>query len=238
MAYLRIMPARTYFNWSSGKDSAMALYLLLQQENYQVDRLLTTVNAHYDRVSMHGLKRDVLIAQTKSIGLPLDIVEVPEQPSMEDYNSLMRAKIKDLVAEGYTHAAFGDIFLEDLKVYREQMLSKLDIEAIFPIWKKDTKELYEEFIAQGFRTVIVCLNNELLDESFLGRELNMELLEELPVEVDPCGENGEFHTFCFDGPIFKYPINFKLGKKVFKNYTNPSDASKNIRFGFCDIGLE
>lgn len=238
MAYLRIMPARTYFNWSSGKDSAMALYLLLQQEKYQVDRLLTTVNAHYDRVSMHGLKRDVLIAQTKSIGLPLDIVEVPEQPSMEDYNSLMRAKILGLVAEGYTHAAFGDIFLEDLKVYREQMLSELDIEAIFPIWKKDTKELYREFIAQGFRTVIVCLNNELLDESFLGRELSMELLDEFPVEIDPCGENGEFHTFCFDGPIFKYPINFKLGKKVFKNYTNPSDASKNIRFGFCDIVLE
>lgn len=229
---------KTYFNWSSGKDSALALHYLLQQNEVEIGRLLTTVNAHYNRVSMHGLPTEVLEVQVKAIGVPLDIIEVPENPSMEEYSSLMTGKIKHLKSEGFTHAAFGDIFLEDLKVYREQMLASVGIKTIFPIWKRDTHELLEQFFDLGFRAVIVCINNSKLDTSFLGQELSPELINRLPKDVDPCGENGEFHTFCFDGPIFTHPIAFEIGEKVFKNYDNPSDTMKSIKFGFCDLTLK
>lgn len=233
-----VQKPKTYFNWSSGKDSAMALYQLLQQNDLEIDRLLTTVNAHYNRVSMHGLRREVLETQAAEIGIPLDIIEVPENPSMEDYNTLMGNKMKQLKSEGYTHTAFGDIFLEDLKVYREEMLASVGIQTIFPIWKRDTTELLEEFFRLGFRAVIVCINNSKLDAKFLGAELSPQLIEQFPKDVDPCGENGEFHTFCFDGPIFTNPIAFEIGEKVFKTYDDPSDKTKNIKFGFCDVLLK
>ncbi|MEO9510905.1 MAG: ATP-binding protein [Flavobacteriaceae bacterium] len=229
---------KTYFNWSSGKDSALALHYMLEQNDFSIDMLLTTVNAHYNRVSMHGLPREVLEAQVKAVGIPLEIIEVPESPSMEEYNALMTAKIEQLKSEGYTHAAFGDIFLEDLKVYREEMLASVNIQTIFPIWKRDTTELLEEFFRLGFRAVIVCINNSKLDAKFLGAELSPQLIEQFPKDVDPCGENGEFHTFCFDGPIFKAPITFEIGEKVFKSYDDPNEKAKNIEFGFCDVLLK
>jgi uncharacterized protein (TIGR00290 family) len=228
---------KTYFNWSSGKDSALALHYLLEQGHFNVDRLLTTVNAHYDRVSMHGLPRKVLEAQAASVGIPLEVLEVPEKPSMEQYNELMRNTVTQLRSEGYTHTGFGDIFLEDLKQYREDMLQPYGLTTLFPLWKKDTKQLIEEFLGLGFRAVIICINNSKLDASFLGQELSQELLNKFPSDVDPCGENGEYHTFCFDGPIFKAPIPFTLGEKVFKTYDNPSDPENTIQFGFCDINL-
>jgi uncharacterized protein (TIGR00290 family) len=228
---------KTYFNWSSGKDSALALHYLLKQGHYDIDLLLTTVNAHYDRVSMHGLPRKVLEAQAASVGIPLEVLEVPEKPSMEQYNELMRNTVTQLRSEGYTHTGFGDIFLEDLKQYREDMLQPYGLTTLFPLWKKDTKQLIEEFLGLGFRAVIICINNSKLDASFLGQELSQELLNKFPSDVDPCGENGEYHTFCFDGPIFKAPIPFTLGEKVFKTYDNPSDPENTIQFGFCDINL-
>ncbi|WP_435624380.1 diphthine--ammonia ligase [Flagellimonas sp.] len=231
------MNQKTYFNWSSGKDSALALYYLLRQGNISIDRLLTTVNGHYARVSMHGLRRSVLEAQTEAIGIPLDVIEVPENPSMEQYDALMKKKVLELKAAGYTHTIFGDIFLEDLKKYREAMFRPLGIQPIFPLWKKDTKELLQEFIELGFRAIIVCINNSKLEKSFLGKELSLELMERFPEDVDPCGENGEFHTFCFDGPIFQYPVAFEVGEQIFKAYNNPSDSSKSIQFGFSDILL-
>ena len=229
---------KTYFNWSSGKDSALALYYLQRQNHYNIDRLLTTVNAHYNRVSMHGLRRVVLESQARAIGIPLDVLEVPESPSMEEYSTLMGNKIEDLKNRGYTHTAFGDIFLEDLKVYREKMLSSVGIQTIFPIWKRDTRELLEEFFELGFRAVIVCINNSLLDASFLGKELSLELIDKFPENVEPCGENGEFHTFCFDGPIFNSPVEFALGETIFRTYDNPSDKQNPIKFGFCDVLLK
>lgn len=229
---------KTYFNWSSGKDSALALYYLKQQDQHKIDCLLTTVNSHYDRVSMHGLRRFVLEAQAKAVGIPLDILEVPEKPSMEEYSTLMGNKIEDLKSQGYTHTAFGDIFLEDLKVYRENMLSSVGIQTIFPIWKRDTRELLETFFELGFRAVIVCINNTKLDASFLGKELSRELIEKFPKDVDPCGENGEFHTFCFEGPFFNHPVAFELGETIFKTYDNPSDKENPIKFGFCDVLLK
>lgn len=215
----------------------MALHYLLEQGHFNVDRLLTTVNAHYDRVSMHGLPRKVLEAQAASVGIPLEVLEVPEKPSMEQYNELMRNTVTQLRSEGYTHTGFGDIFLEDLKQYREDMLQPYGLTTLFPLWKKDTKQLIEEFLGLGFRAVIICINNSKLDASFLGQELSQELLNKFPSDVDPCGENGEYHTFCFDGPIFKAPIPFTLGEKVFKTYDNPSDPENTIQFGFCDINL-
>ncbi|MFS4466614.1 diphthine--ammonia ligase [Maribacter sp. 2210JD10-5] len=229
---------KTYFNWSSGKDSAIALYYLLQDQNFKIDRLLTTVNSHYDRVSMHGLSRKVLEAQAAATAISLDVLEVPENPTMEEYNSLMTAKIKTLKESGYTHTAFGDIFLEDLKEYRENMLSALHVKAVFPIWKRDTRQLIGEFLKLGFKAVIVCIDNTKINASFLGKTITQELIDALPDTVDPCGENGEFHTFCFDGPIFKAPIAYEIGEHVFRTYDNPSDKSKSIRFGFCDVLLK
>lgn len=214
----------------------LALHYLINQ-NHQIDRLLTTVNAHHDRVSMHGLRRDLLIDQSAALGLKLDILEVSENPSMEDYDALMTTKIRELEALGYNQTVYGDIFLEDLKTYREDMLVPFNIAPIFPLWKKDTKSLVLEFIDLGYRAVIVCINNSKLDESFLGETLTTELIDAMPDDVDPCGENGEFHTFCYDGPLFERAVNFQVGDKVFRHYNDPSGKGNEIRFGFCDLRL-
>ena len=223
---------KTYFNWSTGKDSALALYYLLKDENYQVDYLLTSVNAHHNRVIMHGLRVILLQQQLNAIGIPNGVIELPEHPTNEEYEKLMRKKVQQLKTEGFEHAAFGDIFLEDLKEYREQRLLKLNIKALFPLWKKDTKQLIHEFIDLGFKTVVVCVNAALLDKSFAGRTIDRDFLNDLPEDVDPCGENGEFHTFCYDGPIFKYPVKFSIGETVFREYQHGQMKSG---FWFCDL---
>ncbi len=233
------MPKKTYFNWSSGKDASLALYYLQQEEQYNISKLLTSVNAHFNRVSMHGLRVELLEQQSHSIGIPLKTIELPEEPSMEDYNQLMKQTVVDLKIEGYTNCAFGDIFLEDLRVYREQQLEPYNIKCHFPLWKKDTKTLIEEFINLGFKAIVVCIKSELLDKSFVGREIDESFINDLPENVDPCGENGEFHTFCYDGPIFKHPIPFEIGEKIYREYSNPSkddNSSKaNLGFWFCDL---
>lgn len=231
---------KTYFNWSSGKDCALAYYQLKQQT--KVDLLLTSINSHHDRVSMHGLRREVLINQIEKIGLPFSTIELPEQPSMEEYNSVLLQKVEELKTDNFTHAAFGDIFLEDLRNYRENQLKEHGIECIFPLWKRDTKEIIQEFIRLGFKAVVVCLNSALLDESFLGRVIDEQFIYDLPENVDPCGENGEFHTFCFDGPIFSNPVDYTIGEKIFREYKNPKNddsvcAAENVGFWFCDILL-
>ncbi len=234
---------KTYFNWSSGKDASLSLYYLMQSSEYKVGKLLTSVNTHYNRVSMHGLRREVLEAQVKHIGLPLQTVELPEMPSMEVYETEMNKAMNILISEGYTHGAFGDIFLEDLKKYRDNKLKGVGIEGIYPIWKKDTTQLMLEFIELGFKAVTVCINGSLLDESFVGRELDKSFLKDLPDNVDPCGENGEFHTFCYDGPIFKKPVSIQLGEKTYREYKSPKkdknhDNESNIGYWFCDLALD
>jgi len=227
---------KTYFNWSSGKDASLALYKMLQSGDFQIDKLLTSINTYHDRVSMHGLQRELLEKQTQSIGIPLSTIELPEEPSMEDYNTLMTRTVGNLQAEGYTNCGFGDIFLEDLKTYREEQLKPYNITCHFPLWKRDTKEILNEFIDLGFKAVVICINSSLLDKSFVGREINKEFMNDLPDNVDPCGENGEFHTFCFDGPIFNYPIQFEIGEKVHREYKSPSkDDESSIGFWFCDL---
>ena len=228
---------KTYFNWSTGKDASLAYYHLLKDERFQIDKLVTSINAHHDRVSMHGLRRELLEKQAQVIGLPLTTIELPEEPTMEVYNLEMKRTLTKLKQEGYTHTGFGDIFLEDLRVYREKQLSQFGIQCSFPLWKRDTKEVIEEFIELGFKAVVICNKSELLDESFAGREIDRDFINDLPSNVDPCGENGEFHTFCYDGPIFKKPVEFEIGKKIYREYKNPKkeESNKSLGFWFCDL---
>ncbi len=223
---------KAYFNWSSGKDSALALYYTLQDKNYSIGYLLTSINTHYNRVSMHGLRKELLLKQIEAIGIPGNLIELPEQPTNQEYESIMKSKVQELLNEGYTTTVFGDIFLEDLKAYREKQLEPYGIQAVFPLWKKDTKELLTKFIELGFKTIIVCVNSDKLDQSFAGRIIDHDFINSLPDDVDSCGENGEFHTFCFDGPYFKNPVPFTIGETIYSEYNN-----NGIKTGywFCDF---
>ncbi len=232
------MNTNAFMNWSGGKDSALCLYKALQSNQYNIQCLLTNVNAIHNRISMHGVRRNLLEAQAASIGIALQTIELPEQPSMEEYEEMMMKKLFQLKSSGFNKAIFGDIFLEDLKNYREQKLKQLDIDCIFPLWKKNTTELLKEFIALDFKAIIVCVNENYLNKSFCGRLIDESLLNDLPAKVDVCGENGEFHSFVFDGPIFKQPINFSKGEIVYKLYDAPkqnNDTSTKYGFYFCDL---
>jgi uncharacterized protein (TIGR00290 family) len=225
-------PIKTYFNWSTGKDSALALYHLQQDNAYDVGHLLTSVNQHHGRVSMHGLRRDLMQLQIEALNIPFSTIELPEQPDMEAYELVMKAGVLSLQAQGFTTAAFGDIFLEDLRVYREKQLAAYEIETVFPLWKKDTRQLLTEFIELGFKAILVCVNAQKLDVSFAGRIIDETFLNDLPADVDPCGENGEFHTFCFDGPIFNAAIPFQIGEKIYREYDAPAMDGKEDKIGF------
>ncbi len=235
---------RAYMNWSGGKDSSLCLHRILNNPLYSVGCLLTSVNAVHDRISMHGVRRALLESQVRSIGLPLQTVELPEQPGMQEYELAMSEKVSGLKNEGYTHAIFGDIFLEDLKKYREEKLGSLDIQTVFPLWKISTRELMEEFIATGFKAIIVCVNEQYLGKSFCGRLLDGSFVRDCPANVDICGENGEYHSFVFDGPIFKSPVPFTKGDIVYRRYEAPQtssagntrmDKASEYGFYFCDL---
>lgn len=230
------MPHKTYLNWSSGKDAALALHLLNLSSEYEVGTLLTTVNAALRRVSMHGLRLEILELQAQAIGLPLHTIALPGSPTMTEYDSLMGAAVKEMRQQGFTHSAFGDIFLEDLRQYREEQLAKLGIQAVFPLWKRNTVELLGEFIELGFKAVVVCANAQLLGKEAVGRRIDHSFLEDLPPGVDPCGENGEFHTFCYDGPIFNAPVEFETGEKVYREYPAPQQEQGEVTgFWFCEL---
>ncbi len=224
---------KTFFNWSTGKDSALALHLMLNDSRYDVGTLLTTVNAHYGRVSIHGLRKELLVAQTKAIGLPVEVVLLPEHVSNSSYEDIIGEATTKLLKQGYTHAGFGDIFLEDLRAYREQQLRAVGLEAVFPLWKSNTLELAHRFFADGFQAVVVSVDAGKLDASFAGRDYDASFIRDLPAGVDPCGENGEFHTFCYDGPLFQHPVPFERGEKVYREYT----VSEQVVSGFwyCDL---
>ena len=222
------------FNWSGGKDSTLALHYILQDRNFDVRYLLTTVNETYNRVSMHGVRESLLIAQASSIGIPLYQIRLPESPEMGVYEEHMRKHLLLLKARGITHSIFGDIFLEDLRAYREKKLAELEMKAVFPLWEKDTTEILMEFISLGYQTIVVCAKEGL--EDFCGRVIDHNFIADLPAGIDPCGENGEFHTFVFDGPIFKEPIGFTLGEKIFKTFPNPSeDTAMPVGYWYIDL---
>jgi uncharacterized protein (TIGR00290 family) len=227
---------KAFFNWSGGKDSALALYHAQKNELYSVEKLLTNINGKHRRISMHGVREELLEQQAESIGLPLQKMILPEEPSMQEYEQQMKENLLSLKKEKFTHSIFGDIFLEDLKNYREQQLATLGLTAVFPIWKRDSIELIHEFIDLGFKTILVCIRADLLPKEFAGRIIDHEFLKDLPKNVDACGENGEFHTFVFDGPIFSKPIPFAKGEILFKEYAAPKTdedlTATSSSFGF------
>ena len=226
---------KTYLNWSSGKDAALSLFYLQKAQKFVPQKLLTSVNTEHNRISMHGLRVELLEKQVDAIGIPLVKVELPEEPDMKIYEQRMTAAVNRLKTEGFKHAAFGDIFLEDLRYYREDQLGPMEINCIFPLWKRDTGELIRDFIQNCFKAVVVAIDESVLDPSFLGREIDKNFVNELPAHVDPCGENGEFHTFCYDGPVFKQPVYFTIGEKVRKTYKSPKVGEGDMGFWFCDL---
>lgn len=209
---------RTLMNWSGGKDSALALWRVLQTGQYQVETLLTTFNEANRRVSMHGVREELLDAQAQRLNLPQTKVYLSEQSAMTDYQRRMEATLEPLVAVGITHAVFGDIFLEDLRQWRETQLDRQSLTGVFPLWQVSSLDLLEEFWTAGFATVVVSVNSQYLDASFGGRVLDRAFVADLPTGVDPCGENGEFHTFVYQAPYFAEPINFGVGETVTRTY--------------------
>ncbi|WP_027381194.1 Dph6-related ATP pyrophosphatase [Chryseobacterium daeguense] len=233
------MKPKAIFNWSSGKDSALALYKTLKNDKLEVTSLLTSINKEFQRISMHGVHVSLLEKQAESLGLPLIKMELPKEPTMEEYRELMNNTMNEIQSQGITHSIFGDIFLEDLRKYREDQLQAIGMEAVFPLWKQNTTDLINEFLSLGFKTIVTCVNETYLDKSFAGRIIDENFIKDLPQNVDPCGENGEFHTFTFDGPIFKNPIDFKVGETIKKTYPKPKsdecDEEGEYVFWFCDL---
>jgi uncharacterized protein (TIGR00290 family) len=235
---------KAYINWSGGKDSSLALYHTLNDKNYSVEKLLTNVSGEYQRISMHGVREELLERQAAAIGIPLQKLVLTDQPSMIEYEEHMMRTMNQLQQERFIHSVFGDIFLEDLKIYRESQLTKVGMTAVFPLWKRNTTELIHEFIDLGFKTIVVCVNEKYLDKSFCGRIIDEDFIRDLPENVDVCGENGEFHTFVFDGPIFNNPIAFAKGEIIYRKYAAPKQQSDNCfqpavvedyGFYFCDL---
>jgi uncharacterized protein (TIGR00290 family) len=235
---------RSIFNWSGGKDSALCLYHCLNNKDIEIKYLLTTLSEKHKRISMHGVRKELLHLQAKNIGIEMKEVYLPEAASLEIYDVIMKKAFDGFTGEGIEYSIFGDIFLEDLKKYREEKLAEVRMKGLFPLWKRSSTDILKEFMALGFKTVIVCVNEKYLDKSFAGRVIDKDFLNDLPANVDPCGENGEFHTFVFDGPIFKKKIDYKAGElvrreyKVNKDDSNESDNDKKEQdsvFWYRDI---
>ena len=210
--------------WSGGKDSALALQAVLQDPGLRVEALLTTVTDGYDRISMHGVRCALLEAQARAIGLPLEQVRIPIQASNALYEEAMARVLRRYQARGVSRVVFGDLFLQDIRSYREQQLAALGMHGIFPLWLNDTRKLAHRFIEAGFQAVLVCVDPKQLHPLFCGRQFDWALLADLPASVDPCGERGEFHTFVYDGPIFRTPVELERGAVV-----------EREGFWFCDL---
>lgn len=211
------MHNKILLTWSGGKDSALALYELRKNFNYEITALLTTVTIGYERVSMHGVQRTLLEEQAAAVDLPLETVYLNKKSSNEEYESCMAKKLTEYKLKEVRDVAFGDIFLEDVRKYREDNLARLEMNAVFPLWRRNTRLLAGKFVELGFKAIITCVDTEQLDGQFAGRLFDTEFLAELPTGVDPCGENGEFHSFVFDGPIFTKQVGFEKGEAVLKD---------------------
>ena len=200
--------------WSGGKDSTIALYEVQRDQEFEVLSLLTTVTKDYDRISMHGVRRTLLERQAQSLNLPLKKIFISKNCSNEEYASKMTSILTKFQKAGVSSVVFGDIYLEDIRKYREDNLSKVGMKGLFPLWKRDSTELARAFLDSGFKAIVTCVDSKVLDKSFVGRVIDEHFLDELPANVDPMGENGEFHSFVFDGPIFKERITFTIGEVV------------------------
>lgn len=210
--------------WSGGKDSALALHALMQSPDYEVAGLITTITETYDRISMHGVRRELLETQAASIGMKLLQISIPPHCINDVYQERMRDACLRFQAQGINHMAFGDLFLEDIRAYRNAQLATIGMEALYPVWGLDTQKLARDFIRQGFRAILCCIDPKQIAPAFCGRDYDEALLASLPASADPCGENGEFHTFVYAGPIFRQPISCIKGEFVLRD-----------NFWFCDI---
>lgn len=219
------MKEKIIFCWSTGKDSAMALYKIYESGKYEISSLLVTVTEGYERVSMHGIRKALVEMQAKALGLALEVVFIPKDSTNGEYESRMQAALTKYRQTGVKAAAFGDIFLQDVRNYRLENLAKVEMNAVFPLWKRNTSELANEFINLGFKAIVTCVDTQFLSREFCGREFDRDFLSELPDNVDPCGENGEFHTFVSTGPIFDKDIDYGKGEVVLREN----------RFCYCDL---
>lgn len=211
--------------WSGGKDSVLTVHDILHSGRHEIVSLLCTLTADFDRVSMHGVRRILIERQAASIGIPLQEVFLPAPCTNDVYESRLEEALARYRDSGVRKVAFGDIFLEDIRRYRENQMKKAGMECLFPLWGRDSRTLARAFIDAGFRAVITCVDSTCLDRTFVGRLVNHSFLQDLPEGVDPSGENGEFHTFVFDGPLFRKPIPFQTGEVRFRDE----------RFYFCDL---
>ena len=218
------MAERVLLAWSGGKDSALSLHEIRRGGDYEVAALLTTVTEDTGRVGMHAVARELVATQAAALGLPLREIAMPAFPENRIYEDRLSRVLQEYAAQGIRSVAFGDLFLADIRAYREQLLARLDLQGLYPIWQRDTAELAREFVALGFRAVLVCVDLRVLDRSFAGRAFDEHLLADLPPGVDPCGENGEFHTFVFDGPGFRHPVGVE-----------PADVRDESTFAYCDL---
>jgi len=207
---------RTLLSWSSGKDSAWALHLLRQKNEYEIVGLLTTFNRAADRVAMHGVRRSLVRAQAEAAGIPLWEVDLPWPCSNEDYESAMKQACDNAVQSGIECVAFGDLFLTDIREYREKQLRNTGLQPIFPVWGFPTRELAQEMISSGLRARLACIDTKQISGDFAGREFDAQLLSELPASADPCGENGEFHSFVYSGPMFEHPLAVDVGEVIIR----------------------
>jgi uncharacterized protein (TIGR00290 family) len=208
------MIKRTLLSWSTGKDSAYALHLLGQAQSIRVEGLFTTVNRTHGRVAMHAVSEALLDFQARAVGLPLRKLEIPYPCGHEEYEAVMGAFVHEAKSQGIESMAFGDVFLEDVRSYREEKLKKTGIAPLFPLWGLDTFHMARALLAAGFRMIITCVDTRHVPKDFAGRPFDESLLKDLPSHVDPCGENGEFHTFVYDGPLFKKPLHVQVGETV------------------------
>lgn len=219
------MGQKVLFSWSGGKDSAIAFYEFKKRGDCEIASLITTVTENYKRISMHGIRQALVEKQAEHLDIPIEKVPISKNSSNEEYEHAMRVVLKKFLKVGVSSVVFGDIFLEDVRKYREGNLAKVGMKGIFPIWKKNTRELAREFVNLGFKAVITSVDTNVLDKSFAGRNLDKQFLSGLPSNVDPCGENGEFHSFVYDGPIFREKIPYSLGETVLRDN----------RFCYCDV---
>ncbi len=217
-------PLRTLFAWSSGKDSAYALWTLQQRPDIELVGLLTTTNESVDRVAMHGVRRSVLEAQARACGLPLHVVPLPDPCTEEQYRERMATAVERALADGVQAMAFGDLYLADVRAYREAQMAGTGITPLFPLWGRPTRELARQMVADGFEAIVTCVDTEQLDRGFVGRTFDAPLLDDLPADIDPCAENGEFHTVAVAGPVFSAPLGVELGEIVERG-----------RFVFADV---
>ncbi|MBP1623178.1 MAG: ATP-binding protein [Acidobacteria bacterium] len=216
---------RVLVGWSGGKDSAMALYELKSIEHIEIAALLTTVTEGYDRISMHGVRRELLVKQAGELGYPLEEISIPQNCTNETYEQRMRATLERYQREGISAAVFGDLYLEGIRAYREERMGRIGMRCIFPVWGRPTAEFAGRFIDLGFRAIVVCVDTQALELEFAGRDYDRDFIRDLPASADPCGENGEFHTFVYDGPIFRRPVEVQRGEKVLRDN----------RFYYCDL---